>query len=93
MGFKRKSCPSVQCAIKDATRNKSIAKLYYHTQSLGPQYSGVRWDKGINRWKRTHCRVTPRIIWRTLNEDADLRSDEKDFSKRITVTKLFSLQF
>lgn len=36
--------------------------------------------------------MIPRINWRTLNEDADLSRDEKDFNKRVTITKLFSLQ-
>lgn len=72
-------------------RNKSTANLSYHMQ-FRAMIQWVRCDKGINRWKRTHCRVIPRIIWRTLNEDADLSSDEKDFNKRVTIRKLFSLQ-
>lgn len=36
--------------------------------------------------------MIPRINWRTLNDDEDLSSDEKDFNKRVTITKLFSLQ-
>jgi len=36
--------------------------------------------------------VTPRIIWGALKEDADILSNVKDFNKRITIRKLFSLQ-